>query len=99
LEERLREISGDDVLEGLNDNSAGRGDAAVEIQDCGMDALPGLEAEIAIGDLHGDRDEDGVARHAKKISPIVHVDFVTDNADGHQLGEIFEAFGGRWTRK
>src|SRR2546426_10070397 len=58
-----------------------------------MHALLGLEAEFAIGDLHGDGDEDSVAGYAKKIGPIVHMDIVVDDLDGDQFGQTLEAFG------
>jgi hypothetical protein len=59
LKKRIGEIAGDDVFESLNDAAAESGDAAVEIEDCGLDAVFALEAEVAIGDLECDGDENG----------------------------------------
>src|SRR5437588_7459524 len=82
----------DDILEGLNDDATGRGDASIEVQDRGMHALFALETEVAIGHLHGYGDEDRVAGHAQKIRPIVHVNLIANDADGDEFGEILEAF-------
>src|SRR5712664_3399874 len=56
-----------------------------------MDALFALKTEVAIGDLHGDGDEDGVAGHAKKIRSIVHVNFIVDDSRADFFFEIPEA--------
>src|SRR5712692_4736956 len=57
-----------------------------------MHSLFGLETEFAIGNLHGDGDEDGVAGYAKKIGSIVHVNLAVNNASGDQRLEVLEAF-------
>src|SRR5260370_41347268 len=97
MEKRLRKIARDDILEGLNDDATGRGDAPIEVQDRGMHALFALETEVAIGDRHGDGDEDGVAGHTQKIRRIVHVNMTANDADGDEFSEILAAFC-RWLR-
>src|SRR5260370_16603352 len=93
LEERIRKIAGDKSFKRRNENATWRGDAAVEIQDGGVNALFGLKAKVAIGDLNGDGYEDGAAGDAEKIGAIVHVNVVVDDASVDQFGESFQAFG------
>ncbi len=89
LEKGLRKVAGDQIFERLHDNATGRSDAAIKIQNGGVDALFGLKAKVAIGYLDGDGDEDGAAGDAKKIGAIVHVNIVVDDAGVDQFSESF----------
>jgi hypothetical protein len=89
LEEGVRKVAGNEIFESLNDDTTGSGDAAIEIQDCGMHSLFGLKAKGAIGNLDGNGHEDGTAGDAKKIGAIVHVNVVMDYVGVDQFGESF----------
>lgn len=93
LEKGFGKIARNDILKGLNDGPTRSGDAPVEIQDGGMNALLALKTKIAIGNLYGDRDEDSVAGHAKKIRSIVHVNFIVDDSRADFFFEVPESLG------
>ena len=90
LEERVWNVVGDGFFECLYDAAAGRADSHVDIDDGGVDAVFCAIAHLAVGDLKGDGDDDGVGGCAKERNVIADVDSISEDAGRNISSQIFE---------
>ena len=62
-----------------NDSARGR-DAAIDVENGGMQTLFALETEVAVGNLDGDGNEDRVGGDAKEIRAVFQVNLTVNDA-------------------
>src|SRR6266850_6285132 len=89
LEQAVREIATDRILEGLYDAIGQGANAAKNIHSRGMHAVFVVKGELIVRNLYGDRDEDRVVGNLQIIGAIGEMHLIANDTRGHQGLKIF----------